>query len=61
MRHILSDGTILHLSELPRQLFQQMKCLIDSQLMQSSEISTLLQQSIPFLHASGFYISFIFF
>ena len=53
MRHILSDGSTLHLSQLSRQLFQPIRCVIDGHLMQANEINHALQQAIPFLHASG--------
>jgi hypothetical protein len=53
MRHILPNGSTIHLSHLPRQLFQQTKSIIDGQTMQSNGISTFFQQCLPFLHASG--------
>lgn len=53
MRHILADGSILQLSQLPRQLFQPIKCSIDGHFMQMNEINTSLQQAVPFLHATG--------
>ena len=53
MRHVLADGSTLHLSQSCRQLFQPIKCSIEAHLMQMNEISSSLQQSIPFLHASG--------
>lgn len=55
MRHILSNGAVIHLSHLPRQLFQHTKCFIDAQTKQSNRMSVSLQQCLPFLHASGFY------
>lgn len=67
MRHILSDGSTIELSQLSRQLFQPIRCVIDGHLMQTNEISRALQQAIPFLHASGIHrtkqktISFLFF
>jgi len=59
MRHVLSNGSTIHLSQLPHQLFQQMKCSIDGQIIQLNEISTSLQQCLPFLHASGFYFFYL--
>ena len=53
MRHVLSNGSTIHLSQPARQLFSPIKCTIDGHLMQSNGISTSLQQSLPFLHASG--------
>lgn len=53
MRHVLPDGSIIHLSKLSRALFQQSKCSIDAHIMQVNEISTSMQQALPFLHASG--------
>jgi hypothetical protein len=53
MRHVLSDGSSIHLSKLSRSLFQQSKCSIEGHLMQLNEISTSMQQALPFLHASG--------
>ncbi|CAF0719495.1 unnamed protein product [Adineta steineri] len=50
MRHTLSNGSIIHLSHLPTQLFQQTKCTIDSQI---KGLVTYLQQCLPFLYASG--------
>jgi len=55
MRHVLSNGSTIHLSQLPHYLFQQTKCSIDGQMMQLNIISTSFQQCLPFLHASGFY------
>jgi len=53
MKHILSNGSTLHLSPLTRQLFQPVKCSIEGSLMQISDIYKSLQQALPFLHASG--------
>ncbi len=53
MRHVLPNGSIVLLSHLPRQLFQQIKCFIDAQIKQSNGMNTFLQQCLPFLHASG--------
>ena len=53
MSHALSDGSIIHLMKLSRSLFQHSKCTIEGHLMQSNEISTSMQQALPFLHASG--------
>lgn len=53
MRHILSDGSTLQLSQLTRSLFQPIQCIINGQLVQINEINQALQQAIPFLHASG--------
>jgi hypothetical protein len=53
MSHVLPNGSTIHLSQLPRQLFQHTKCLIDAQTMQSNGISAYFQQCLPFLHASG--------
>jgi hypothetical protein len=59
MQHVLSNGSTIHLSQLPRYLFHQTKCSIDGQIMQLNIISASIQQCLPFLHASGFY--FIYF
>jgi len=56
MRHILSNGSTIHLSQLSRPLFQQTKCLIDGQTMRLNGISASFQQCLPFLNASGFFI-----
>ncbi|CAF0825398.1 unnamed protein product [Rotaria sordida] len=52
MRHILSNGSTIHLSHLNRSLFQQIKCTISGQIMQLNDMSILFQQCLPFLHAS---------
>lgn len=57
MKHVLSNGSIIYLLQISRQLFQPIKTLIDGQLMQLNEINTSFQQCLPFLHASGFYFT----
>ncbi|CAF3412168.1 unnamed protein product [Rotaria sp. Silwood1] len=52
MRHVLSNGSTIHLSRLTCSVFQQTKCTISGQIMQLNDISTLFQQCLPFLHAS---------
>lgn len=43
MRHILSDGSTLQLSQLTRSLFQPIQCIINGQLVQINEINQALQ------------------
>ena len=54
MHHILFNGSRIHLSHLPRQLFQQTKCSISARIMQLNQVDSYLEQCLPFLHASGF-------
>lgn len=53
MRHVLSNGSSIYLSHLSHCLFQQVRCTINGQRMQSTNINKLIQQCLPFLHASG--------
>ncbi|CAF2428088.1 unnamed protein product [Rotaria sp. Silwood2] len=52
MRHVLSNGSTIHLFQLIRPLFQQTKCTISGQIMQLNHMSALFQQCLPFINAS---------
>jgi hypothetical protein len=53
MTHVLSNQANIRLSPLPEQLFHQCECKMELMTMQRKNMSTLIQECLPFLHASG--------
>ncbi|CAF1610522.1 unnamed protein product [Rotaria magnacalcarata] len=53
MRHVLPNGSTIHLVHLTYPMFQQMKCTIGGQTLQSNHITSSLRQCLPFLHAAN--------
>lgn len=53
MRHVLPDGSTIHLASLARHVFQSVKCVLSGLTMQLADVNRSFQQCLPFLHASG--------